>query len=296
MNDIKLTGLIGSNPLGALAAFGLLRVCSEIPDLSAAHLYWIQEYDWMAVLRSSEKFGKLELIEHLVEHQQSRKMDVFDWSRDIRVPPEEYKERLAKNAQQATLHDRLDADYFAAFGSEMITDGSKGFVKPTAFHMTSGQQKFLNMICSVAESLRSDAQKAFEEALFGPWRYESMNHSMGWDPSAERLHALRHMAPTDEHARCECAAVWLAIEALPLYPTTASGNALQTIGFVKTDRESMFVWPIWTPPIGIDTLRSLIMTSDKGSLEKRGVATSYMSIRSEFGKGYATLRPGTTAN
>jgi hypothetical protein len=104
------------------------------------------------------------------------------------------------------------------------------------------------------------------------------------------------MAPTDEHARCECAAVWLAIEALPLYPTTASGGALKTLGFVKNDRDSKLVWPIWTPPIGIDTLRSLIMTSDEASLEKRGVAIIYVSIRSEFGQSYATLRPGTTAD
>jgi hypothetical protein len=52
---------------------------------------------------------------------------------------------------------------FAAFGSEMITDGSKGLVKPTAFHMTSGQQKFLKMICSVADSLRSDAKRRLKK-------------------------------------------------------------------------------------------------------------------------------------
>jgi hypothetical protein len=198
---------------------------------------------------------------------------------------------LEKYAQQATLRERLDADYFAAFGSEMITDGSKGLVKPTAFHMTSGQQKFLDAICSVANSLQSDTTKAFEEALFGPWQYQDKIHSMGWDPSAERLHALRHIAPTREHARCECAAVWLAIEALPLYPTAASRGRLKTSGFVRTEKDSMLVWPIWTTPIGIDTLRSLIMTSDEASLKKRGVATMYRSIRSEFGQGYAILRP-----
>jgi len=297
MNDIRLTGLIGSHPLGALSAFGLLRVCSEISDLSTARLYWTQEYDWMAILRVPNEIDKIDLLERLVAHQQARTLDIFNWSNDIRVPTEEYRERLEKCAQQTTLHDRLDADFLAAFGSEIIKDGSKDLVKPTAFYMTSGMQKFLDEICKVGDSLQSDTcKKAFEEALFGPWRYQDNEHALGWDPAAERLHALRHCAPSnDRKNRCVRAAVWLAVEALALYPTAPSRakhiTTLATTGFIGKGEKTSFIWPIWTPPIGIDTLRSLIMSSDLVSLKKRGVATVYQSIRYRFGRDYAILRP-----
>lgn len=292
MNDIRLTGLIGSNPLGALAAFGLLRVCSDIPALSNSRLYWTQEYDWIAVLRAPDGFGKGELLEKLAEQQKTLDFSAFNWSKDIRVAPDDYRAKLDAQAKGSTLCNRLNADYFAAFGSDIVSDGSKGLVKPTAFYMTSGQQKFLDAVCDIGNSLQSDSCKeAYEEALFGPWRYTDEYHSLGWDPAAERLHALRYLAPTREHARCVRAAVWLAVEALPLYPTAASDGRLATTGFVRQDRNTMLVWPIWTPPIGIDTLRSLIMTSDESSLKRRGVAAVYRSIRSKFGQGYAILRP-----
>ncbi len=290
-NDIILSGLIGSNPLGALAAFGLLRVCSELPTLQNARLSWAWEHDWAAVLRTSEETGKDELIRMLADRQQNRSLDIFSWSDDIKVDPEEYHELLVRQAEQATTNNRLDADYFAAFGSDIVTARSTGEVKPTAFHMTAGRQKFLNSIQELGESLKTDAVKAFEEAMFGPWQYADKYHSLYWDPSTERLHALRHLAPTKESPRCVRAAVWLAIEALPLFPTAATYGRLATTGFTS-DRPRAFVWPIWKTFISLDTLRTLLMTSDdKASLEKRGVVALYRSTRSESDRGAAILRP-----
>jgi hypothetical protein len=46
--QIDLPGLCGSSPLGALAAFGLFRVCGEVPELADAKLFWRLEDDWYA--------------------------------------------------------------------------------------------------------------------------------------------------------------------------------------------------------------------------------------------------------
>ncbi|MGD0955013.1 MAG: hypothetical protein ABR985_21950 [Methanotrichaceae archaeon] len=295
MNDIRLTGLIGSNPLGALAAFGLLRVCSEIPELSEAKLYWTQEYDWTAVLRIPDGIGKPELLEKLVARQSERKLDTFNWAKDIRVKPGDYHKRLVILAEEATLNDRTDADYFTAFGSEMVVDGSKGLVKPTAMHMTSGQQKFLHGVCEIAESLKKNPKSAYEEALFGPWRYNDAEHSLGWDSSMDRVSASHWIKPSDDKKnRSVRAATWLAIEALPLFPTAAMNGKLLTAGF--TTKPPTFTYPIWTDPIGIDTLKTLLgicISEDERSLKRRGVAAIYHSLRLEFGKGYGILRPAT---
>lgn len=292
-NDIFLPGLVGSNPLGAMAAFGLLRVCSEISDLAGTRLHWIWDQDWRAMLRVPQAVGREELIEHLVLCQKDRSLSVFNWSDDIKVDPETYREQMLSHIINSSLYHRLEADYFAAYGSEMIKDKtSKGNVKPTALHMTAGQQKFLKLISKdLAKSMAKKTAQAYDEALFGPWRREDDINSLGWDPSAKRLHALRHRSPSSDVFHCVRAAIWLAVEALPLYPTASISNRLQTTGFTMI-RPMMFSWPIWGPPISLDTLRTLIMTSDsKTSLRRRGVKAIYHSERAESSQGGAFLRP-----
>jgi len=298
--DIRLTGLTGSNPLGALAAFGLLRVCSEIPEVADVRLLWKMEDDWVAVLRTGDEIDKDKLVMCLSNRQKALSFDVFNWNDDIREIPADYRSRLVGHLVHASRGDRLEADYFVAFGSEMATDGSKGLVKPTAFHMTSGQQKFLKIAKSIGESLLDNAEDAINEALFGPWQYTDRCHSLGWDPATERMHALRHKAPTSESPYSVKAAVWLALESLPMFPTAPSGKRLKTTGFLTKSRETVFSWPIWKPPIGLDTLRTLLATSeiareneDWEALGRRGVAAIYQSERSKFGKGYAIFKPAT---
>ena len=311
-NNIVLPGLIGSNPLGALAAFGLLRVCNEIPSMNGASLHWNRELegvpidDWVAVLRVPDGTDETKLIELLTNRQKYRPLCVFGWSDDIRVKPEDYRALLDKLAKMATLNYRLVADYFTSFGSEMATDESQGLVKPTAFHMTSGQQKFLKIVRDFGDSMLNDSSKAFEEALFGPWLYQEKIHSLGWDPSTERAYAYRHRDPSkknkDDFPRSVLGAIWLAVEALPLFPTAISGGRLKTTCFVRKERNAMLTWPIWETPLNIDVVRSLLMTSELVSgnkswdrLGRRGIVAVYQSTRSELNKGYAILRPANLA-
>jgi len=233
------------------------------------------------------------LIDQLVLRQKNRSLSVFNWSDDIKVNPEEYREQMLSHVINSSLYQRLDADFFAAYGSEIVKDKTtKGNVKPTALHMTAGQQKFLKLIHKdLAKSMSKKTKEAYEEALFGPWRRMDNVNALGWDSAAKRLHALRHRAPSNDVFHCVRAAVWLAIEALPLYPTAAVSGRLQTTGFTTT-RPVMFTWPIWKPPVSLDTLRTLVMTSDStSSLLKRGVAAIYRSERVESSQGGAFLRP-----
>lgn len=298
--DLVLTGLIGSNTLGALAAFGLLRVCSDIPALTQTRLLWRAADDWMAVLIVPVDVDEGSFLEHLITYLRGRRLDMFEWSTDVRVPPEDYRTRLIQQAENASYSNRLNADYYAAFGSEMVTDGSKSLVKPTAFHMTSGRQKFLKNISELGRSLQGGGAESVKEALFGPWMYEDEYHSLGWDPTTERMHALRHRAPTSENPRSVRAAVWFAVESLPLFPTAIAQRKLVTAGFTKRDGDTRLVWPIWTNPISLDTLKTLLVTSELVGggeawelLGKRDVAAIYEAVRSEFGQGYAILRPAT---
>ena len=77
---------------------------------------------------------------------------------------------------------------------------------------------------------------------------------------------------------------------------TPSGNCrFQRI----SRREIYFMWPIWTPMLGTDTVRSLLVLPDLAhdsidhrSLSRRGIQEVYRSQRVRKGDYYNTFLPG----
>ena len=291
-HTISLPALMGSHPLGALASFGLLRLATEWDP--QAQLSFEMQDDWVARLHS-EKLSTAELlIEKLSAWVSSDVLDrLLEWAEDVRVPPKEYRKLL----EQATGDDD---HYFAAFLSAIACDGAvdgqKGLVKPSAFYMVSGQQTFLGGMQQVVAAVRASPEIGFKEALIGPWRYQTKAHSLGWDPNAERLYALRHRAPTAEKPSCIAGAVVLAFWALPLMPGVSVGGRPYTIGFTRRKEGTFLAWPIFSAPIDLAELTSLLRagprswTNNDGSGFRSGIEAVFESLRYEFGQGYAVLR------
>jgi hypothetical protein len=294
-----------------MAAFGLLRVCSQIAALGEVHLFWKMKTDWTAVLTTRQEITKDALIDLLADRQRGRSgQDFLSWNDDIKVPPLEFAGHLRAMMEEADSTCREQADFFAAYGSELVTARSTDDVKPTAFHMTAGQQQFLKGARELAlsldpdrprraretlEQVRDNVRQAFSEALFGPWRYRDSYHSLGWDPSREALHALSAIAPTKSGATSVRAAVWLAFESLPLFPCMANRKKLVTRGFDLDNKA--FYWPVWDVPVTIDTLRSLLATSAlvddnemRGELSARGVKAVFRSARTVDANGRGIFR------
>jgi hypothetical protein len=316
MATLALTGLVGSHPLGAMAAFGLLRIISKCPAISTPRLSWGLRDDWIATLQTcadDEESLRHRMLTMLVNRQRRRHRRaarVLSWSDDVKTEPCRYSQWLADRRAESRIKSREAVDFLAAFGCDVITAPSTGDVKPTAFHMTAGQQKFLKSARELAISLSPDRPRrrrqtaseirreciaAFERALFGPWRYQDSEHSLGWDPSTEALHALSHIAPTAAGPTSEAAAVWLAFESLPLFPTAPTGRRLYTRGF--DPRGDCFTWPIWQPPISVDTLASLlglaVLTASRppfDQLSEMGITAVYRAVCQRDANGRGTFR------
>lgn len=308
MSEIVLDGLIGSNPLAAMAAFGLLRCCETMDKVSSPRLSWQFDGDWIAVLHTENELSRDELVAELVQRQRGRSdLEVFQWNDDVKVQPDEFASCLRDARASASVHNRETADFFTAFGSEFVTDKTaKRNVKPTAFHMTAGQQRFLRSIRQLAESIdptkrrtrkqttemRVDQCKAaFAEALFGPWRYQDSEHALGWDPTTEALYALSAIAPTAAGPSSVRAAVWLAVESLPLFACLPTKNKLLTTGFDDAGKE--FRWPIWTTPISLDNLKTLLEMplGNADELRQRSVSAVFAATRITDPNGRGTLKP-----
>lgn len=321
-NEIVLTGLKGNHPLGALAAFGLLRCCTEIAELQQARLHWRQEYDWVAVLTLVNQVSIDDLISLLVRQLPgSAERLEFRWADKISTQPEHFIQAAREAVSAATPRDSLSADFFAAFGSE-LKKSSTGKIRPTLFDMTSANQGIPKNLREIAQALETqppvlrgkpdsgkgtsvnnvaEATASFREALIGPWKYKDPEHSLGWDPAMERLYALRAGDPAKQSNaknRCVKAAVWLAAEALPLFTCAVAGSRLITRGFNeesakkagKQRNDPYFSWPIWEFPLPIQVVRSLLALKaltlkklPRTELRARGVIEVYRSYRVETG-------------
>ncbi len=186
-----------------------------------------------------------------------------------------------------------------SFGSDLVFrqkgtgKKKKTVIQTTLFAMTSGQQDLVPGMRKVAKRLAkrskngkvpTSVEEMVKEAFFGPWQYRDDEHPLGWDPQVQRLHALRNKAPTnDAKKRSVRGAVFLATQALPLFPCFAINNRLRTTGFHRDkNADDWFAWPIWTEPISLDTLRTLLAHPYDDQRE-RGVQTVYRCRRAPTG-------------
>ncbi len=291
-NEIDMTGIAGSTPIGFMAALGVLRSVSVGGKIDNPRMYWKLYDDWIPVLVTDDNTTKDALVSFLDSYREQRLKKFFTVN-DLRMEKEKFEAEAVRLIDSSDYINREMPDYWAAFASEMILDRSKGLVKPTDFYMASGQQKFPERI---KRNLQSLSDKKLCEALFEPWRYgDSHDFANGWDPSTYRRHAFRKQNPSvDKSPLCESGAEWLAFESIPLFPVFTDKNDRITSCFIKKD----FVWPIWKYPTSIDSVRTLLLSSEiydedeRSKLKSRGITALYSSTRLEFAKGYGTFLPG----
>jgi len=310
MTEIVLTGLEGSNPIGALASFGLLRMSSRINEMKGTRLRWkvkdedgYQTDEALAVLDVPGQIDKEKLIEYIhiyvkKEYDSGQYDNIFglDKKDDKKTESKKFKSWTEKLNENASSDEREEIDYLSAYGSEVSTN-KKGNIKKTLFYMISGQQTFFITTREIYDVVDRNSEK-IREALFGPWKYEDDVHSLGWDPQTTRLHAYRDKDPSPEKLQSNAGVILLALQALPLFPSIpyqssiSKGVILKTTGFKIEGENEIFIWPIWEPFIGIDTLKTLLSSQELANgadsrevLERRGVVAVYKCERLEGEKG-----------
>ncbi len=294
-----LRGLDGTNPLAFLAALGTLRAAG-----CGARLHWRHEGRWRPVLTLPDDTSHpAELVmAHLerwrtghtlptaldLEYAKAEKGSEGKRVRDLKPPPGDFRAFLGR-AAKAWPSDPDAADFAAAYATESGRDG-KGNTKPTAFHFTAGQQAFLDMVIALRDEL---TRSHVDEALDGPWRYESTLPVLRWDVSGERLYALLASDPATDKAQGVPGADWLAFLGLSFFPTVARGAHTFTTGFEDRSKEPWFCWPLWTAPLTHDVLRSLLALDlrDASPDERRarGVTLLLRSRARRSDRGYGNF-------
>ncbi len=299
MRPIPLSGLDGSNPLGFLAALGLLRVldarssATERPRLS-----WVDEGRWRPVLHLHDNAADPveQVIEDLNSWRDAPELGLHYTDKtgeeevyDLKAPPGVFRAFACRAREAATPSNRRLADFAAAYATDVAVDGT-GSTKPTALHFTSGQQKFVEMVRDIAAGVNA----ADIRETVTSWNYTSPLPVLRWDVAGERIYALSASDPSKQKAQGVPGANWLAFQALPLFPCFPVGRRVITTGFLGSGNDFRFTWPLWAPPASLAALRSLLampgldrMPPDERKL--RGIIAVLRSQVRRANKGYGSF-------
>lgn len=245
--DLVLSALHGHNPLGLFAALGALDLATRsLPDRSVT-LRWTEQLEPKAVLCGPDS------LDHLValcdaDRERWASSAILTWGPnekpldDLKPAPDQLRkwaDEIVDGADRAG--QRAEVDLLGALVAEGAA-ARKGDSKPTAFHFTAGQQRFLVMVRELCAGV--DAER-LNEALIGPWRYDSPLPVLGWDARGERIYALRGADPAKEKKLGVPGADWLAFLGLRYFPVAARRGRLLTTGCAGRWKEETFTWPLW---------------------------------------------------
>ena len=305
---LVLSGLDGGNPLGFLAAVGTLLILSDRDDGEAdvPRLGWRDTpAGWRPVLAGGGE-RKAVLCDTLHRSLSEASDEILDIEKmragnkeSNKFPFDAHRFAKALDEWAGGEAERRAADFLAGFGTELYPDPKKGEFQCTSFKMVkSGDSKGQGML-QYAKLVREKVDRsALERTLFEDWDYEDESYNLRWDPIENRSYALRWRDPSPDPTRTMHGANCLAFEALRCLPCMPIGTKSHTTGFRETDHRKAFVWPIWTPCVNADTVRSLLSLGDlhktpphRPALEARGIQEVYSAAVIRPNQYYSNFAP-----
>jgi len=303
MIRIQLVGVDGSNPLGFLAALGLLRV---VPN---AKLGFSEDGSFRAFIEGLTK-TESDLAALVAADAQASAAPSAPWRftytksatkkkgpqevADLKPPPGDFKRFLATSIDAWCSGYEEAADYVAAYGTDVAVDG-KGNTKPTALHFTAAQQTFLGAV----EGIRASVTREWAEKSLFKGHSEQPGSNLRWDPGSERYWALMANNPSGDGTRVDAPLEWLAFRGLPLLPTFPRGTKVITTGVVGRGDDMTFTWPLWSVPASRQTIRSALQIDWTGSAKERaarGVFAICSSAIRRTSQGFGNFGPSSVTS
>jgi hypothetical protein len=297
---VELVGVDGSNPLGFLAALGLLRVVPR------ARLAFTADGSFQAFLETEATPSEIvALIEvdadaasaarnppwRLTYTKAATKKQGPQEVADLKPPPPNFKQFLTRCLECWMKGDDESVAYAAAFGSDVAVDG-KGNTKPTAFHFTAANQTFLGTV----EAIRTSLTKEWIQTSLFKGHGERPGSNLRWDPGSERNWALMANNPNDDGTRVDAPLEWLAFRGLPLLPSFPRGTRITTTAVLGRGDDMTFTWPLWSVPASQHTVRSALQLSWTGNARDRigrGVFAVCSSSIRRSNQGFGNFGPPT---
>lgn len=261
---LALPGLEGTNPVGFLAALGVLA-CLDRAGRSP-RLWWTTDLVPTAVIEGPDSPADLLEVVDRDRWWWATESLTLNWGlrADVKASPIELHDwalavRGAWAADPGDPWRRADVDLWSTLVAEGAAAG-KGDAKPTHLHFTAGQQQFLVMARALANEVVAEQLTA---ALVGPRALDRRTRmpTFGWDAqSGDRVYALRADDPsTSKDKRAgEPGADWLALLGLSFLPVATRGARLRTTACDGGWKQGAFRWPLWSSPAAVPAVKALV--------------------------------------
>jgi len=299
---LLLWGLDGSNPLGFLASVGVAVVAQErYPGLRVG---WRDTgRGWRPSLLECGD-DEREFSDRILESLKSAPTTVFDLDKKMPFDAGKFSSALREAQRRSSIMDRRDADLLAGMGTELYPDKKSGQFQDSKFRMIrSGDSAGQGLPFYAKANIEKLDPERLHLTLFDVWDYQDEGYDLRWDPIGDQRYALRWRDPSKSRLAdgpgMMLASASLALEALRWFPTLPVGRLAETTGFHRVSRrEIYFVWPIWTPMVSMDTVRSLLVLPelthnpiDHDSLARRGIQEVFRSQRIRQNQYYSNFLP-----
>lgn len=308
---LLLTGLDGSNPLGFLAAMGVLRLADMTWPDCRPQMRWLRQcggfrpHIEMRNPPSQESFAQDISTQIKADFQEHK--PPYCYGPIISCPQKEFRKRAADAAVGASLaRNRHVVDFFTGFACDAVLKedtNPKDQVETTPLSFANGQSHrnllgdYMQMVVGAKTKAREYAAvdaACIHRALFEHWRYEDDHKELRWEPIELRLAAFSPVGGSVHGANV------LAFWALSMLPAVPCNKELAVVGMTQlpvdgtTRQQRVFSWPIWEHPLGVDPVRSVLACRqiqrkdddvDHISLRKLGIVAVYRSEKIEYQKG-----------
>jgi hypothetical protein len=296
-DGLLLAGLDATNPLGFLAALGVLRVLSI--QKHGVKLSWqLSGGTWRP-----ELYGvRIPLLDLGTElHAAIRNLDQSAWSIDKKLPFDAavLRQKARAAALTASRTCRQVADNLSSFGVECFTD-DKGNFKDSSLRMVrAGDSAGQGLLAYGKRIIEATSADDLQFAIAETWLYRDKQCALRWDPAEDRGYALQWGNPSDDGALSVRGANCLALFAMTFLPTIPLRGQVETTGFgLKEPKQASLTWPVWKHPINLNTVGSLVALSElqlaqpsRQELSLRGVAAAYRCNRVMTSTYYANFTP-----
>lgn len=282
MSTLDLPGLDPLDPLGFLAALGVLaaatddaagrgspppklsfavgprpqaRLHSRLEDLESLVAMLIEDLE--AVAGRPDATTREPFLDFSYEDDKGKPVH------DLKPPPSELREFASTQLAGATAASRRTVDWLSAVLTDAAVDG-KGASKPFALHFTAGNQRFLNVALELVDGTKQPGvnEDDLTHALRGPWKSDRPLKVFSWSPKQDRAYALRAVDPSDDSKLGDPGADWLAFRGLPLLSSAPrrEGDSVRihTAGVRGGWKNASFTYPVWPQPLDAHGVRALL--------------------------------------
>lgn len=244
----RLRGLPGDNPLGFLAALGVLVALREAGV--DERLHWTNgPIPYPVVTPSCDLESIAQAALNVAQVWLSGPAVAESLHPKLKFEKKEIRGYLLRGREAGP--SGILASCLLAEGS---LDNSKR-AKPTDLYFTAGNQKFVSM---ARANLSEATIDEIVSDLARPWTYQSDRDSLMWDTVDDRDHALSASDPAKIKKQTNPGAEALAIIGLSRYPCFASSKGTLTQGCSGSWKRGSFVWPLWTVPASERSVRALL--------------------------------------